>query len=35
MIHISNLHDCHLLLHDPELYREITSQPEQEKLPRH
>jgi len=25
MIHISNLHDCHLLLHDPELYREVSS----------
>ena len=25
MIHISNLHDCHLLLHDPELFREVTS----------
>ena len=25
MIHISNLHDCHLLLHDPELYREVTA----------
>ncbi len=25
MIHISNLSDCHLLLHDSELYREVTS----------
>ena len=25
MIHISNLHDCHLLTHNPELYREVTS----------
>ena len=25
MTHISKLHDCNLLLHDPELYREITS----------
>jgi len=25
MIHISNLSDCNLLLHDPELYREVTS----------
>jgi len=24
MIHISNLYDCNLLLHDPELYREVT-----------
>jgi len=25
MIHISNLHDCQLLLHEPELFREVTS----------
>jgi len=25
MIHIHNLHDCNLLLHDPELFREVTS----------
>ena len=25
MIHISNLHDCHLLTHDPDLQREVTS----------
>jgi len=25
MIHISNLHDCQLLLDDPELFREVTS----------
>ena len=25
MIHINNLADCHILLHDPELYREVTS----------
>ena len=25
MVHISNLHDCHLLLNDPELCREVTS----------
>jgi len=25
MIHISNLQDCNLLLHDPELFREVTS----------
>ena len=25
MIHISNLSDCHLLLDDPELFREVTS----------
>ncbi len=25
MIHIHNLHDCNLLLHDPELQREVTS----------
>lgn len=25
MIHISNLRDCHHLLHDPELFREVTS----------
>ena len=24
MIHISNLSDCNLLLHDPELYKEVT-----------
>ncbi len=25
MIHIRNLHDCHLLTHDPELQREVTA----------
>ena len=25
MIHIRNLHDCHLLTHTPELQREVTS----------
>lgn len=25
MIHIRNLHDCHLLAHDPDLQREVTS----------
>ena len=25
MIHINNLADCHILLHDPELYREVIS----------